>query len=125
MSASNEQLMHHFLSFWATREAAAMVEMFATDGIYDNVPKKKPLHGQAEIAQWLDACFEHLTRIDVEVLHIASNGGWVLSERLDTHVIGDRHMRLPVMNVSQIVNGKFQIFRDYFDRQTVADLDMG
>jgi len=70
-------------------------------------------------------CFEHLTRIDVEILNIASNGDWVLSERLDDHVFGDKHMVLPVMNASRVVDGRIVMFRDYYDRQTVSEAGVG
>ena len=125
MSTSNEAIIRRFLSLWAGREADTMAAMFAENGVYDNVPNKQPMEGRAAIRQWLGFCFEHLTRIDVEILHMASNGEWTLSERLDTHVIGDRHMPLPVMNACRIVDGKIVMFRDYYDRQTVTELGMG
>lgn len=125
MSQSNEEILRAFLALWSTRDAPGMADFFAEDGVYDNVPDKKPMVGPAAIRQWLEMCFEHLTRIDVEIVNIACNGDWVLSERLDDHIAGDRHMPLPVMNASRIVDGKIKIFRDYYDRQTVKELGMG
>jgi len=125
MNASNEEIIRGFLALWATRDADAMTAVFANDGVYDNVPNKQPMEGREAIRHWLDMCFEHLTRIDVEILHMASNGEWTLSERIDTHVIGDKHMPLPVMNACRIVDGEIVMFRDYYDRQTVAELGMG
>jgi limonene-1,2-epoxide hydrolase len=125
MSLSNEETMRRFLHLWSARDAGGMADCFAKDGVYDNVPDRKPMVGRQAIRQWLDMCFQHLTKIDVEILHIASNGEWILSERIDDHIIGDRHMPLPVMNASRIVDGKFTLFRDYYDRQTVKELGMG
>lgn len=125
MSTSNEEIIRRFLAFWATRDADAMAALFAEDGIYDNVPDKRPMEGREEIRKWLGFCFDHLTRIDVEILNMTSSGEWTLSERLDVHVIGDKHMPLPVMNACRIVDGKIVMFRDYYDRQTVAELGMG
>ena len=125
MSTTNEDIIRRFLSLWATREPDAMVALFAEDGVYDNVPNRQPMEGREAIRQWLGFCFEHLTRIDVEILHMASDGEWTLSERLDTHVMGDKHMPLPVMNACRIVDGEIVMFRDYYDRQTVAELGMG
>jgi limonene-1,2-epoxide hydrolase len=124
MSESHEQLLRRFLGCWATRDAAAMVDCFAAEGVYDNVPERKPLVGREAIRVWLDTCFEHLTRIDIEILNIAVNGEWVLDERIDDHIVGDRHMRLPVMNAARIVDGRIVTFRDYYDRKTVAELGM-
>jgi limonene-1,2-epoxide hydrolase len=125
VSTSNEQTIRRFFALWATRKSDDMAALFATDGVYENVPGQQRMAGREEIRQWLLICFKHLTRIDVEIMNIASNGEWVLSERIDTHVIGDRHMPLPVMNAARIVAGEIAMFRDYYDRQTVAELGMG
>jgi limonene-1,2-epoxide hydrolase len=122
MGETREQLLRRFLGYWATRDAEAMAACFAPDGVYDNVPERKPMIGPAAIRSWLDMCFAHLTRIDVEILTIAENGEWVLDERIDDHVVGDRHMRLPVMNATRIVDGRIVMFRDYYDRKTVEEL---
>jgi limonene-1,2-epoxide hydrolase len=123
--SANEEILRRFLALWATRDAAGMAACFAEDGVYDNVPEKKPMVGPAEIRQWLEFCFQHLTRIEVEILNIASAGDWVLCERIDDHIAGDRHMPLPVANATRIEGGKITMFRDYYDRRTVAELGMG
>lgn len=125
MSQSNEDLMRNFLALWKVRDAKGMAEHFAPDGIYDNVPENKPMVGRQAILEWLEMCFQHLTRIDVEVLNIASNGEWVLSERIDDHIAGEKHMPLPVMNATRFEDGKIVLFRDYYDRVTVKELGMG
>ena len=125
MSKTNEDMLRHFVSLWAVRDAAGMAECFAEDGVYDNVPDEKPMVGRQAIRSWLDACFEHLTRIDVEILNISSAGEWVLDERIDDHIVGEKHMRLPVMNATRIVDGKIVMFRDYYCRQTVKALGLG
>ena len=123
--AANEDLMREFLRLWSERDAAGMAEYFAEDGVYDNVPDNRPMVGREAIRQWLEAVFGHLTRIDVEVLNMASNGEWLLVERIDDHIDGEKHMVLPVMNATRIVNGKFVLFRDYYCRLTVKELGMG
>lgn len=125
MNESAEDLMRRFLGYWSTRDAAAMVACFAPDGVYDNEPERKPMVGREAIRGWLDMCFQHLSRIDVSLKVVAVNGEWILSERLDDHIIGEKHMPLPVMNVARIVEGQFVLFRDYYCRKTVAELGMG
>jgi len=122
---TNEQRLRHFASLWSHRDAQAMAECFAENGIYDNVPNNAPMHGRQAILDWLNRCFEHLTRIDVEFLHVVTDGEWVLSERIDTHVAGDKLMPLPVMNTCRIVDGDIVLFRDYYCRETVKQLGMG
>ena len=122
---SNEEILRSFLSLWSTRDADGMADHFAEEGVYDNVPNAKPMVGREAIRDWLVRCFSHLTRIDVEILSIATNGEWILCERVDDHIIGDRHMRLPVANATRIVGGKIHLLRDYYDRQTVTELGLG
>lgn len=125
MSEANEQIIRDFLAKWATRDAEGMAAAFAEDGVYDNVPDKQPMVGREAILAWLNQCFGTLSRIEVEILNISSKGEWVLNERIDDHIIGDKHMPLPVMNASRIVDGRIVMFRDYYDRVTVKDLGMG
>ena len=125
MVETNEELLRRFLGYWATRDAEAMVACFAEDGVYDNVPERKPMVGREAIGDWLEMCFQHLVRIEVAIPTIASAGEWVLCERLDDHIIGERHMPLPVMNATRIVDGQIVLFRDYYDTQTVKNLGMG
>ncbi len=122
---SNEEILRAMLALWATRDAEGMANFFAEDGVYDNVPNKEPMVGRKAIRDWLDGCFRHLSRIDVTILNIACNGEWVLCERMDDHIVGERHMPLPVMNATRIVDGRITMFRDYYCRQTVSELGLG
>jgi limonene-1,2-epoxide hydrolase len=63
-------------------------------------------------------------RVEADVLHLACNGEWVLSERLDTHVLGEKRIPLPVMNISRVVDGKLALWRDYYDTQMVKNLGL-
>jgi limonene-1,2-epoxide hydrolase len=124
MSEANEKIIRDFLTKWATRDAEGMAAAFAKDGVYDNVPDEKPMIGREAILVWLNGCFGVLSRIDVEMLNISSKGEWVLNERIDDHIIDDKHMPLPVMNASRIVDGKIVVFRDYYCRETVKELGL-
>lgn len=122
MEAANEEILRRFLALWSVRDAQGMAAMFAAEGVYDNVPNRAPMDGREAILAWLEMCFQHLTRIDVEILNIAGNGEWVLCERIDDHVVEDRHMRLPVANATRIVDGQIVMLRDYYCRETVREL---
>lgn len=122
MGQTNEEILRGFLAKWATRDAMGMAADFAENGVYDNVPENSPMVGRDAIRQWLDGVFGMLSRIEVEMLHMATHGEWILSERIDDHIAGDRHMPLPVMNASRIVDGKIVMFRDYYDQDMVRDL---
>jgi limonene-1,2-epoxide hydrolase len=123
VGAAEEAVVRRMCELWATRDADAMAEMFAEDGVYHNVPDPQPMEGREAVRTWLRKVCEQLS-VEAEVLQVASDGEWVLSERLDTHVEGDRRMPLPVMNVSRVVDGKLALWRDYYDTQMVKDLGL-
>ncbi len=123
MGSSEEAVVRRVCELWASRDSGAMVELFAKDGVYDNVPMQAPYHGREALRAWLGEVFEHLW-VEIELLHIVSDGEWVLSERLDTHVVGDRRLPLPVMNTSRVVDGEVVLWRDYYDQKTVIDLGL-
>jgi len=123
MKGEEEAVVRRVLELWASRDADAMVSLFAEDGVYDNVPAAQPLRGREAVREWLQGVFEQLW-VEVDLLHIARSGEWVLSERVDTHVHGDRRLPLPVMNASRVVDGKVVIWRDYYDQKTVVELGL-
>jgi limonene-1,2-epoxide hydrolase len=125
MGHREEELIRRVLELWGERDADAMAELFAEDGVYENVPAAEPFRGRDAVRGYLRGCFEHLY-VDAEVLHIASDGPWVLSERIDTHVLDPdgRRVPLPVMNVSHVVDGKVELFRDYYDHRMVVSLGL-
>jgi len=83
---------------WATRDAGAMADLFTEDGVYHNVPNP-PMEGREAMRAFLRKVCERLG-VEADMLHLACDSEWVLSERLDTHIEGERRMWLPVMNIS-------------------------
>jgi limonene-1,2-epoxide hydrolase len=121
MGAAEKAVVRRVCELWGSRDAGAMVELFAKDGVYDNVPAREPFHGREALRAWLEQVFRHMW-VEIELRHIVSDGEWVLSERIDTHVLADRRLPLPVMNTSRVVDGKIVLWRDYYDQKTVAEL---
>jgi limonene-1,2-epoxide hydrolase len=107
---------------WATRDADAMADLFTEDGVYHNVPNP-PMEGRESVRAYLRKVCERLG-VEANVLHLACEGEWVLSERLDTHIEGERRMSLPVMNISRVVDSKLALWRDFYDTQMVKDLGL-
>lgn len=119
---SEEKVVRQMCELWGVPDADGMVAMFAEDGVYHNVPEE-PMVGHEAIRSWLQMVCAHV-RVEADVLHLACDGEWVLSERLDTHVLGDKRIPLPVMNISRVVDGKLALFRDYYDTQMVKNLGL-
>jgi limonene-1,2-epoxide hydrolase len=122
VGAAEEAVVRQMSELWATRDADAMADLFAEDGVYHNIPDP-PMEGREAVRVWLRKVCERLG-VEAMVLHLACDGEWVLSERLDTHVEGDHRMSLPVMNISRVVDGKLALWRDYYDTQMVKDLGL-
>jgi limonene-1,2-epoxide hydrolase len=98
MGAAEEAVVRRMCELWDTHDADAMADLFAEDGVYHNVPNPQPMEGREAVRAYLRNVCERLG-VEAEVLHLACDGEWVLSERLDTHVEGDRRMSLPVINI--------------------------
>jgi limonene-1,2-epoxide hydrolase len=81
--------------------------------------------GREAIRTWLDMVFQHIDRIEVNILNIASNGEWVLNERKDDHIAGEAHMVVEVMNATRIVDGQIVLFREYYDRERCKEVGLG
>jgi limonene-1,2-epoxide hydrolase len=119
---NEEKVVRQMCALWAVPDADGMVALFAEDGVYHNVPEQ-PMAGHEAMGSWLRMVCEHV-RVAAEVLHLACDGEWVLSERLDTHILGDKRIPLPVMNISRVVDGKLALWRDYYDTRMVKNLGL-
>ena len=73
-----------------------------------------PLGIDATIA-FIDAFFGICESLTIEPLHLAVRGNVVLTERIDTFLVGDRSAPLPVMGTFELRDGKIAAWRDYFD----------
>ncbi len=124
MAAASERFMREFYTLWKDADITGITARLADDCVYDNVPVNQPMRGPQAVREWLEAGFAALDSIVVERRTIAVNGEWVLTERLDDHISGSKHMLLPVMNATRIVNGRIAEYRDYFDRVTVQAIGL-
>lgn len=123
MGAGEEGVVRRICELYAAGDAEAMAALFAADGVYDNVPRRQPFEGSAAVLAYLRKVCERVT-VEPTILHMASAGEWVLSERVDAHVLDGRRVELAVMNASHVVDGEVHLWRDYYDQQTVVDLGL-
>ena len=66
----------------------------------------------------LDIFLKPAQAVDFAVLHIAAVADTVLTERLDTFVIGASRVELPIAGIFDLRDGKIAVWRDYFDLAT-------
>ena len=108
------QVVREFCSAWEARDQQRILESFTDDGVYHNMPLE-PAVGKAAIAALLGVILAPASEVKFEIRHIAAAGDVVLTERVDTFVMGGKTVTLPVMGAFEVRGGKIAAWRDYFD----------
>ena len=125
MASTPEELVNEFITKLVARDLDGAAAMVTEDFEYDNVPMGK-FFGPQALTDTLSGFFGMCTGIDWQILRQTSSGdlthGTVLNERDDRVEIHGRWTTLPVAGVFEIKNGKFTLWRDYFDKQTIIDV---
>lgn len=116
MSAEAEAVVREFCTAWERRDPDELLGFLAEDAVYHNIPMD-PARGHEAIRGVFDLFLPGSDEIAFEILHIASTGEVVLTERVDRFVMGDRTIDLPVMGTFEVRDGKITAWRDYFDLQ--------
>ncbi len=114
---SNLERARAFFAAWEARDLAAILDAFAEECVYHNIPMA-PLEGKEAIKGFCAPFLAMTSRIEwrVEALAEAANGA-VLSERLDRFEFANgKALAIPVMGVMAFdAAGKITTWRDYFD----------
>jgi limonene-1,2-epoxide hydrolase len=108
-------VVRRFIETWKTRDMDRILGFFTDDCVYHNIPLD-PVQGPAAIRAVLESFAKLSTAIEWELLQIAeTEGGAVLTERVDRFEIGGKWVALPVMGAFELRDGKICAWRDYFD----------
>lgn len=116
MSTEAEALVRDFCAAWERRDPDELLGFLAEDAVYHNIPMD-PARGHDAIRGVFDLFLPPSDEVVFEILHIASTGDVVLTERIDRFVMGERAVDLPVMGTFEVRDGKITAWRDYFDLQ--------
>jgi limonene-1,2-epoxide hydrolase len=111
--SDNIDLVRRFCAAWATFDIPKIMDFFADDAVYHNMPIQ-PIQGKEAIKGMIEQFVAPFERADWEIRHITASGDVVLTERID-RFIGDKTVELPVMGIFEIREGKIAAWRDYFD----------
>jgi limonene-1,2-epoxide hydrolase len=107
--------VRRFVETWKTRDLDRILGFFTDDCVYHNIPLD-PVQGTTAIRAVLQGFAGMATAIEWELLQIAeTEGGVVLTERIDKFEIGGKWIALPVMGAFELRDGKICAWRDYFD----------
>ena len=95
-----------------------LAAFFTNDAVYHNMPLG-PVTGRENIARNIDSYIRPgppgIERIDFRLLNIAADGPVVMAERMDIFTLSDKSFELPVMGTFEVLTGKINAWRDYFD----------
>ena len=117
MSNDNERLVLDFCDAWSRRDVDELIGYLAADAVYHNIPMD-PVQGHEQIRSVFGLFVPPSSEISWKVLNVASAGDVVLTERVDSFVMGAKRVDLPVAGVFEIRDGKIAAWRDYFDMNT-------
>lgn len=115
-SPDNEELIRQFCAAFGRRDVDELVGFFAADAVYHNIPLA-PATGPDAIRGILELFVPGSPEIEFEIVHLASHGPVVFTERIDHMTFNGNPVRLPVAGVFEVEDGKIRAWRDYFDMQ--------
>ena len=110
----NIDLVRRFCAAWARLDVDELMEFFADDAVYHNMPIQ-PIQGKDAIKGVIGMYTAPFERGEWEVKQIAASGDVVLTERVDRFIGAEKTVELPVMGAFEIEDGKIAAWRDYFD----------
>ena len=112
-----ERIVRDFCTAWSRRSIEELLAYFTDDAVYHNVPLA-PVTGKDGIREILNLFVPPAESIEFEILHMATRGNVVFTERVDRFAMGGRQVALPVAGVFELRDGKIAAWRDYFDLAT-------
>ena len=115
--ADNVSLIIDFIKAWSRLDVDELVDFFAPDGVYHNMPIG-PVAGHGELKAFIGNFVAAWTTTEWDILNIVSAGDVVIAERLDRTRVGETPVDLPCCGVFEMEQGKIKVWRDYFDMAT-------
>lgn len=118
MAQGSSELVTEFCRLWASPVPEELAGYFAEDAVYHNIPMES-IHGRAAIKEFITRFTTGYDGIDFLVHRQVGDGGLVMNERTDVLRRKDgTEVRLPVVGVFEIADGRIAAWRDYFDLAT-------
>ncbi len=117
MASDPAEVVRAFCAAWARLDLDELMEYFAEDSVYHNMPGP-PVVGKEAIRRAVAGFLSGWTATDWEIINLAATGSTVFAERIDRTSAGDKQVDLPVVGVFEIAEGRIQAWRDYFDLAT-------
>ncbi|QIG54573.1 SnoaL-like domain-containing protein [Altererythrobacter sp. BO-6] len=115
--AGNLALVQSFIDAWSSLDSERLVQFFAPDGVYHNMPIE-PVQGHDGLRAFIGAFLANWTETKWEVLSVATSGRLVFVEWVDRSIAHGKTVALTCCGVFELEGGKIKVWRDYFDMET-------
>ena len=118
------EVVTEFCELVGKKDMGSIRALFADNIVYHNngAEPAKGIDAAAAALQWQ---FDNLGDVEFQILHIAAEGDYVLTERIDVVRPGGVYAPVPVMGTFLVTDGKIVQWRDYFDTALTAKLMSG
>jgi limonene-1,2-epoxide hydrolase len=103
-----------FIAAWPRRDAAGLGPFFTEDAVYQNMPLE-PVSGREAIVAAFAEFMDMGGEVEVDIIHLVSDGAIVMTERVDYFRRPDATISLPLMGIIEVRDGSIAAWRDYFD----------
>ncbi|MBV1913951.1 MAG: nuclear transport factor 2 family protein [Pseudomonadales bacterium] len=118
--ATNSEIIRDFVEAWSTLDVKKLIEFFAEDGCYYNMPAQ-PVRGKENVEVLIGNFLASWTETTWDILNISEAGNVVFCERLDRTKTTAGDVDLPCVGVFEMQDGKIKEWRDYFDMSTFVN----
>ena len=109
------QLVLELIEGFNQMDIERILACFTATAVYHNIPMEA-VTGQDNIRAALQPFLAGSTAVQWDLISIAENAqGHVLTERVDKFEIGGKWISIAVMGIFEVVDGKIDAWRDYFD----------
>lgn len=111
----NERLTRAFFKAWEQADEESIVDFFADDAIYHNMPYK-PVEGIANIRKAVAGFLKTGEDMTFDLIKLVVAGDSVVTERVDGWTQKGKRKSLPVLGMLEFNDaGKLTGWREYFD----------
>jgi limonene-1,2-epoxide hydrolase len=118
-------LVQRFCAVWSKGDLDAIMDFFADDAMYHNIPVD-PVTGRDAIRATIEGFTGGVESIEFQVRNIAAAGSVVMTERVDVFTFPTTTIELPVMGTFEVSEDKITAWRDYFDlNQFMSQIPQG
>ncbi len=116
----NIAVVKKMIAAWEARDADAIADMFAADGVLHSM-MIAPIVGREAIRPRMKFLVDNATHMKLNVRNWATTGNTVFIERTDEFTFKGHDGKVPVVGVLVIEGDKVKEWREYYDRAELLE----